>query len=477
MLTAVRKKSRLLRWIVRAYVLLVVLVALFPVVCYALARSAATRWEQLVTDVRDSGEPLTHDEIMASRSCDPESVHGAVVIHSALTLLQDTELPEDTGVFVLDRDCSTEFFTGISASCLDTTRTYVGAVRESLDALGRLRDYTNICLDISYAEPWHEDSSEVLEFAKSYRALGKIAHADALLKIIDGDVEGAVDANLRQLQLVEPLYHEPMLLLNVVALATDRLTVQSAEGLLQSHELSVDDLTRMQREWERQMRQRTMRFALLGERAWFIRLTDPKRLMANAVAAEQPAGSGELDQEMSNGLSLFAVEWWLDENRVQGVGALTDLLAHAGQLTDLLAAARQMASHDYPMGCFASGARTMMPSITRAVELNSRGVAHFRCVPVALAAERFRVANGRFPEKPDELVPEFIEALPADPFDGKPLRLTATADGIVIYSVGSNMTDEGGAVVPKPGEQLGPDYGFRLLHPSSRGVKFIPSDE
>ena len=72
---------------------------------------------------------------------------------------------------------------------------------------------------------------------------------------------------------------------------------------------------------------------------------------------------------------------------------------------------------------------------------------------------------------------EFIEALPADPFDGKPLRLTATADGIVIYSVGSNMTDEGGAVVSKPGEQLSADYGFRLLHPSRRGVKFIPSDE
>src|SRR5439155_22126196 len=62
--------------------------------------------------------------------------------------------------------------------------------------------------------------------------------------------------------------------------------------------------------------------------------------------------------------------------------------------------------------------------------------AKFRAAVVALAAERFRQAEGRWPTSLDELVPQYLAAVPRDPFDLRPLKLARRPDGLVIYSVG-----------------------------------------
>jgi hypothetical protein len=67
----------------------------------------------------------------------------------------------------------------------------------------------------------------------------------------------------------------------------------------------------------------------------------------------------------------------------------------------------------------------------------------------ALAVERFRHAQGRLPADLKELTPQFLEAVPTDPFDGAPLRYRRLARGYVIYSVGSDRHDDGGREAPE----------------------------
>ena len=59
-----------------------------------------------------------------------------------------------------------------------------------------------------------------------------------------------------------------------------------------------------------------------------------------------------------------------------------------------------------------------------------------------LAMKAFKVEKGRLPETLDELVPEYLDAVPLDDFDGKPLRYNAEKK--VIYSVGKDLKDAGG---------------------------------
>ena len=67
---------------------------------------------------------------------------------------------------------------------------------------------------------------------------------------------------------------------------------------------------------------------------------------------------------------------------------------------------------------------------------------------VACALQRYRLANGHFPEKAQELVPGFIDKLPDDVCNGKPLEYRRI-DGshFLLYSVGWNETDDSGGVV------------------------------
>jgi hypothetical protein len=65
--------------------------------------------------------------------------------------------------------------------------------------------------------------------------------------------------------------------------------------------------------------------------------------------------------------------------------------------------------------------------------------------------------------------------VPADPYDGKPLRLRRVRDGIVIYAVGPDLKDDGGAVNRRNPLSPGADIGFRLWDANQRG-RFSPAE-
>ena len=70
---------------------------------------------------------------------------------------------------------------------------------------------------------------------------------------------------------------------------------------------------------------------------------------------------------------------------------------------------------------------------------------------LACALERYRLANGQFPETLEALVPRFISQLPNDVISGEPYKYHLTNDGqFALYSVGWNKTDDGGV----PGKTL-----------------------
>jgi hypothetical protein len=93
--------------------------------------------------------------------------------------------------------------------------------------------------------------------------------------------------------------------------------------------------------------------------------------------------------------------------------------------------------------------------------------ARLRCALVALAAEQFCRDSGRWPAVPSDLVPKYLTAMPRDPHDLQPLRITRRPDGIVIYSVGPDGTDEGGAIESN-GATTPSDLGVRLWNVAGR---------
>jgi hypothetical protein len=89
-----------------------------------------------------------------------------------------------------------------------------------------------------------------------------------------------------------------------------------------------------------------------------------------------------------------------------------------------------------------------LPAMSRALVKEAEGVANGRICVVALALERFRLANHRLPDDLRSLVPVFMQDVPADPFDGRPLRYKKLPKGYVVYSIGPDGRDDGGKEPP-----------------------------
>jgi hypothetical protein len=104
----------------------------------------------------------------------------------------------------------------------------------------------------------------------------------------------------------------------------------------------------------------------------------------------------------------------------------------------------------------------VIPSLQKIGESSRRLQAYLRCAIAGVAAERYRRDHGRWPAALGALTPDYLGAVPADPFDGQPLRYKRLADGLVVYSVGPDKEDNGGAMNRHNNRTPGTDMGFRL---------------
>jgi hypothetical protein len=71
--------------------------------------------------------------------------------------------------------------------------------------------------------------------------------------------------------------------------------------------------------------------------------------------------------------------------------------------------------------------------------------AELACALTGVAMTRFRLDHGAMPSRLDDLVPAYLDAIPTDPFNGGPIRLAVKPDRWIVYSVGPDGVDDGGA--------------------------------
>jgi hypothetical protein len=99
-------------------------------------------------------------------------------------------------------------------------------------------------------------------------------------------------------------------------------------------------------------------------------------------------------------------------------------------------------------------ARMLLPAITQAETKFAFGQTRVSEAIVACALERYRLAQGQFPDSLEPLSPRFVEKMPHDIITGTPLIYRRTSDGqFILYSVGWNEKDDGGTTVLPTGKE------------------------
>jgi hypothetical protein len=106
------------------------------------------------------------------------------------------------------------------------------------------------------------------------------------------------------------------------------------------------------------------------------------------------------------------------------------------------------------------------PSFRRYQEYEDRAEQTERILQVAFGLAAYQRDHGKYPDKLDALVPDYLAKVPTDLFSGQAMIYRTTDAGYLLYSVGVNGKDDGGRA--SRDEPPGDDVVLRMPAPTLR---------
>jgi hypothetical protein len=305
--------------------------------------------------------------------------------------------------------------------------------------------------------------STTLPEISSIRQAARLLALAARRAAADGDVATALADLIRVHRLAGHVAAEPIVISGLVDFAIDAMALETlaeilpratAEDAAPLADPALADFVRAQPSIQRQF---------LGEEAFglgtFADLVEGKVGLDDLSIGPAPAGISFLYRCFFVPAEL--AEYQAAMKRLQ---ELAHRAAEPGERYPEIARAAEAVEREVAAGRRGYFASLLVPALSRVFEAQARSQARHRAAAVLLAATRARLEAGALPESAESLVPEWLLALPADPFRTEgPLTVKTNADGWLVYSVGPDGEDDGGPMPAgaKPAEG-NDDIGLRL---------------
>lgn len=245
---------------------------------------------------------------------------------------------------------------------------------------------------------------------------------------------------------------EPLLISKLVRIAMLNLAQASLEYSLNAGNLTDTEMKQLGDLFAESAKTNQMQAGLIGERAMYF----PYFRMSMAEI-QRLADSSDSNPDKASGPPLpgsqpliFKLSGFFERDLLFYLQAMQTNISMAGMFPKNVAAVTNVEGQIYKKcgGHFYILSGLLLPALGNANLKEGKSLAQVWSAQVSLAIERSRLVHGKLPEKLDELVPQFLIAVPEDPFDGQPLRYLRLEKGYVIYSIGSDGEDNGGRERP-----------------------------
>jgi hypothetical protein len=281
-------------------------------------------------------------------------------------------------------------------------------------------------------------------------------HANAALKA--GDKETALEDLRLSFRLIESIRGEPILISELVRMAMLAITLQPVWEGLADRQWTEAELSAIDSELGKLDFLADYHFTMRGERACSIWGVDyfRKEGLSGLEEVFTPGKTPrpvELEQFLGRAAFRLIPAGWFDQNKLSLCRMhekyLLPLVNDQDRRVISPAAIQQANSaiNRQGVGPYDLFSRMLLPALGGIAEKCARGQNSVDLARIACALERYRLANGQFPETLEALAPKFIEKEPHDVINGQPLKYRRTDDGqFVLYSVGWNEADDGGTL-------------------------------
>ncbi|MBN1124619.1 MAG: hypothetical protein JXA82_06400 [Sedimentisphaerales bacterium] len=381
--------------------------------------------EAKIAELQQKGYPTSYDELIEQRQL-PEDIPNAAdtyikafmayqkpsaELKSLLPIIGGAPLPE------LGQPLPEEMKTAIDQ--------FLQQNKKCLDLLHQAAQIDQCYFQPNMtAQPWPANPN--LNFMKSSALLLKIAAIDAA---VNNNYKMAEQYVLDGQQLVKSLDRGFFLIDYLVQAALEAVNVSSFEYVLNYVRFTDELLQRMDLALEESIPTLDASRAFTSEACTLIQLcNNPDHFRSQFPSSTPLRYSGLLSRNV-----LVYLEYIEKVNEVlklppwEQLAGFKKINAEISNLSFLYALVR-----------------ITYPAHDRIHVLNLRMRGQINSARVAIAMERYRLAEGKLPEALEELVPLYLDEVPLDPFDGKPLRYKQTNPGYIIYSIGEDQVNNGG---------------------------------
>ena len=300
---------------------------------------------------------------------------------------------------------------------------------------------------ISYADA--NPAGILLPHLASFRSCTTALQLRALAELQAGQAEKALEDIALMLRLTASIRTEPILISHLVRIAMLQSVLQTVWEGLGDHRWSDAQLALLETELGKLDFLADYQFAMRAERALDVGFLDYQR-GAREFDGSFLEGGADPRLEFQNLLARFVPGGWFEHNKVASCRMHFELLVPivnlAARVISPAAEARAVTvSQEIRVTPYNWSVVLLLPGLTRC----SGNFAHAQTAAdmarMACALERYRLAQGNFPESLTALAPQWLEKIPHDVLSGQPLKYRRTDDvRFVLYSVGWNQTDDGG---------------------------------
>lgn len=323
-----------------------------------------------------------------------------------------------------------------------------------------------------FAIKWNKDFINTLfPHIMQPREAAKLLSYDARLRSHNNDISGSLHDVKAILYASRALGDEQTFISQLVRIACSAVAASALERCLASGRASEAILLDLQKELEQEAKFPFFRVGLRGERA------SSDNMLHSIQMGEITYSQFRILTGLPPGYPGFSgAEWQAELKALHSYLSIRDERARCMHLMNQL-----VESSKLPTWEMLSAVETLEKSVrdespfsgalvgasAKIGQAAARVEATLTCAYTAVAMERFHLAKGRWPQKLDELVPQYLAEVPRDPFDGAPLRMARQGTAVIVYSVSLDKLDQGGILLPNP-TASGSDVGFVLHDPASR---------
>jgi hypothetical protein len=281
-------------------------------------------------------------------------------------------------------------------------------------------------------------------------------HANAALKA--GEKQTALEDLKLQFRLLDSIRSEPILISQLVRIAGFQIALQSVWEGLADRQWNENDLSFLQSQLDVLDFLEDYRAAMRGElgcQLWVVDYVHKRGLGAwEQLAGSDHEGSSpdELMRFLGKGAFQLIPSGWFDQSKLSMCRIHDEfILSAVDQKGGVVAPSRvkqsEFAFGNRHWGLYDTFAKMVLPAYGRAIQRFARGQASLELARLGCALERYRLANGQFPETLEALTPRFIRKVPMDVINGGALKYERVGDDqFTLYSVGWNERDDGGQI-------------------------------